>query len=49
MVVFYDQRLLKIGIHGNGVFIFASNLGVDFCFRRGRESCPRAQQNTLLT
>ena len=30
MVVFYDQRLLKIGIHGNGVFIFASNLGVDF-------------------
>ena len=28
IVVFYDQKLLKIGIHGNEVFIFAWDLGI---------------------
>ena len=51
IVDFYDQKLLKIGIHGNEVFIFAWDLGIElFFFRRDRgRSCPKAQQNTLLT
>ena len=28
IVVFYDQKLLKIGIHGNEAFIFAWDLGI---------------------
>ena len=38
--------MLKIGIHGNEVFIFAWDLGVKFL--GVEESSPKAQQNTLL-
>ena len=39
--------MLKIGIQGNKVFIFAWNLDVKFL--GVEENCPKTQQNTLLS
>ena len=37
-MLFYDWKLLKIGIHGNEVFIFTWDL----------KSCLKGQQNAIL-